>query len=135
MSLSLNLWFSDGNIIKRERFCANDDCEGSPVEVDQSSGLECSENDKVILKWSKWRLGECSRPCGGGNWIHTRECLQPPCAGESKKITNYKCNTQKCHLNLKICSKPCGGGLYSIKKQCLEYDEGTLDSVVMISLH
>ena len=118
------LTFRDGNIIRRERFCAFGDCAGSPIEIEKNSGFECDENEKKSLKWTKWALGECTRPCGGGNWMHVRTCIKPPCSGQAEKVSQYKCNTQQCHRDVKICSKSCGGGVFSIKKQCLDYDEG-----------
>ena len=50
--------------------------------------------------WGDWVIGQCSKTCGGGIQIDSREKLQEdlfggePCDGDSTRQT--ECNTEEC---------------------------------------
>ena len=58
--------------------------------------------------WSKWRLGPCSKTCGGGIQNYTRVCDNPKpsyggkgCEGPSSYTGGQLCNTQCCPGQMK----------------------------------
>nr|XP_039263319.1 apolipoprotein(a)-like [Styela clava] len=44
----------------------------------------------------QWIKSKCSKTCGGGFWIMTKQCLHPPCKVLSKVSESSPCNTHEC---------------------------------------
>ncbi|XP_033102480.1 papilin-like isoform X3 [Anneissia japonica] len=59
--------------------------------------------------WGGWSV--CSRTCGGGIFYKERECISPPCVGETKKYQS--CNIQDCPA----------GSLDFRSVQCAKYND------------
>merc|ERR1719210_1358543 len=87
-------------LITRTRTCYGDDltkCTGVDSESTKcSSGKACP----VDCVWSEWKIGKCSKQCGGGRRTNTREQKVlaahggKECSGPTK--VDEPCNTQDC---------------------------------------
>lgn len=77
---------------------------------------------------SEWKLGSCSKTCGGGKQSKTRKIITNPALG-GKKCPNLSeeidCNTQECPVDCVLgdsliymndCSSLCGTGIRKAKK-------------------
>ncbi len=74
----------------------------------------------VVNNWTEW--GACSKPCGGGTQVRTRNITtQPKYGGTACPVLTetQACNTQACPVDCEVdkwsdwgpCSKTCGGGV------------------------
>merc|ERR1712096_174281 len=85
----------------------------------------------LLPLWSNWsKFSECSKLCGGGFKVRTRQCKSPPgkaglgCMGASQEVAS--CNTQCCPImgqysewsQWSECSKPCAGGIQYRSRIC-----------------
>jgi len=81
--------------------------------------------------WGSWSYSSCSKTCGGGTQIRTRNCDSPSpafggsdCSGNSKE--DQECNVQRCPVNgewgswsgYSSCSKTCGRGTQTRTRYC-----------------
>jgi len=103
-------------------------CAGPKDHVAKCSQQPCAVNGQ----WGSWSgYGKCSKTCGGGSAVRTRQCNSPApsnggaaCKGVSRD--NKKCNDNKCPVNggwgkwtsFGSCSKTCGGGVKERSRQC-----------------
>ena len=59
-----------------------------------------TDTDESSGKWGDWISDQdCSRTCGGGVLVESRECQDGDCTGPSKRYSS--CNTQECPPNTK----------------------------------
>ena len=59
-----------------------------------------TDTDESSGKWGDWNSDQdCSRTCGGGVLVESRECQDGDCTGPSKRYSS--CNTQECPPNTK----------------------------------
>ncbi|KAH0820040.1 hypothetical protein GEV33_002751 [Tenebrio molitor] len=114
----------------QENICEILLCQTTPTQCQSkdepaADGTKCGENkigqrpEAINGGWGKWSpFTECSRSCGGGVQISSRDCDNPPpqhrgryCLGERKKI--------------KICNMdPCPAGSPSFRElQCQEHND------------
>ena len=79
-------------------------------------------------------MGSCSRTCGGGVAVKTREILREArdhgVCGETRK--EVECNTQPCQVDCEwsdweevtLCTKECGGGVQTLSRNILRNVSG-----------
>ena len=53
--------------------------------------------------WSEWRLGPCSRTCGGGTQNYTRVCDNPKPSNGGKQCEGPSVYTHKELCNIECC--------------------------------
>jgi len=77
----------------------------------------CPENCKVDCEWSEWKIGECSKQCGGGRRINKREqnVLAAhggrECSGPTE--LDEPCNTHECPVDEIVITTGYNGGRLS----------------------
>lgn len=103
-------------------------CDGDTWEM-----RNCNEHN--CPTWTEWtEFTTCSKSCGGGRRVKTRECSLPPnipapalalfCPGDEKVIED--CNTEACPKPTEWsewgeCSVSCGGGLRQKTRECVNF--------------
>ena len=123
-----------GGVQKRVRDCilpknsgSNDyGCAGEPWEMRSCNDKDCP----IWTDWSDW--SPCTRSCGGGKRVKTRQCVLPEtlgkeklrlfCPGDEEVIED--CNTERCPVpgqwtEWSQCSKSCGGGTRTKVRECI----------------
>eukprot|EP00095_Tigriopus_kingsejongensis_P008230 snap_masked-scaffold591_size129331-processed-gene-0.4 protein:Tk08230 transcript:snap_masked-scaffold591_size129331-processed-gene-0.4-mRNA-1 annotation:"SCO-spondin" len=103
-------------------------CDGDTWEM-----RGCNEHN--CPTWTEWtEFTDCSKTCGGGRRVKTRECNLPPnipapalalfCPGDEKVIED--CNTGTCPKPTEWtewgeCSVSCGGGTRQKTRECVNF--------------
>ncbi|XP_031556840.1 uncharacterized protein LOC116293538 isoform X2 [Actinia tenebrosa] len=105
-------------------------CEGDSVEQKSCKVRRCPVNGNYT-DWSEW--SDCSRTCGGGIHIRTRQCINPSpkyggsdCVyyGDAREVVH--CNPQPCPIHgnwgawqmWSFCSATCGAGKRERMRLC-----------------
>merc|ERR1719150_1485424 len=83
-------------------------------------------HDLPSCKMGDWgNVGTCSKSCGGGEQVQSRQCNGNSC-GSADNMRTIDCNEQKCRDKWGgwgpwgNCSKPCGGGKQQRDRMMME---------------